>query len=137
VDWVRACVDDEDITAVLADVRAGATCVTVSGLAASARAVFTAAMHDALKRPIVVVTHNALHVQHWTNDLVACLDGQDVYAYPAHESVHAEMSIGSPDVSAARMHTLSTLLQHNPVDWRRGSLSFLRACCARRQYRCE
>ncbi|MBU6145480.1 MAG: transcription-repair coupling factor [Paenibacillaceae bacterium] len=113
MDWVRACVDDEDITAVLADVRAGATCVTVSGLAASARAVFTAAMHDALKRPIVVVTHNALHVQHWTNDLVACLDGQDVYAYPAHESVHAEMSIGSPDVSAARMHTLSTLLQHN------------------------
>jgi transcription-repair coupling factor (superfamily II helicase) len=100
---------DNDFASIVAGVRSGMREQLVSGLAGSSRQVMIAALLTATDRPILVVTHNMFAAQKIADDLIECIDPQQVLLYPAQEMLAAEAAIASPEVMAQRIDALTRL----------------------------
>ncbi|WP_223069055.1 transcription-repair coupling factor [Paenibacillus caui] len=103
---IQAFSKDSDFQSLTAGVEAGMKEQLVSGLSGSSRQVMLAALHEQLKRPLLVVTHNMFSAQKIAEDLQEALSPDQVLLYPANELVAAESAISSPETLAQRIEVL-------------------------------
>jgi transcription-repair coupling factor (superfamily II helicase) len=100
---------EPEIAAVVQGVQAGLKEQMLSGLSNSARSAMIAAMHERLKRPMIVLTHNMFAAQKWVEDLRECISPQDVVTFPANESIVAETLLSNSELVSQRITTLAQL----------------------------
>jgi transcription-repair coupling factor (superfamily II helicase) len=81
------------------------------GLTGTARMLYVAALYQALKRPILVVTHNLNQAQKASEDLQEFLDKDEVLLYPANELVTTEIAIAGHETLGEQVEVLSKLSQ--------------------------
>lgn len=103
----------EDVHSVMAGVEEGLMEQLIAGLSGSSRTVFTAALYEQMKRPILLVTHNLLQAQKLYDDLVNLVDENEVFLFPANELIAAELSIASPELKAQRIEALNYWSTHH------------------------
>ncbi|WP_160725674.1 transcription-repair coupling factor [Bacillus sp. USDA818B3_A] len=97
----------EDVHSIIAGIEEGLKEQLVAGLSGSSRTVLTAAVHEQMNRPIMLVTHNLLQAQKLYDDLVNLLSEKEVFLFPANELIAAELGIASPELKAQRIDTLN------------------------------
>ncbi|MBD2848309.1 transcription-repair coupling factor [Paenibacillus sp. IB182496] len=102
---------DHDFQTVMSGIQQGMREQMVSGLAGSSRQVMTAALHEELRRPLLILTHNMFAAQKIAEDLQEILTPDHVLLYPANELVAAEAAISSPETMAQRIDVLVRLSQ--------------------------
>ncbi|MEC0333774.1 transcription-repair coupling factor [Paenibacillus macerans] len=97
---------DTDFASMVAGVNSGMKEQLLSGLSGSTRQVMLAALHQEVKRPLLVVTHNMFAAQKIYEDLQEALSPDEVLLYPANELVAAESAVSSPETLAQRIEVL-------------------------------
>ncbi|MCP8971178.1 transcription-repair coupling factor [Ectobacillus ponti] len=104
--------ENKEISSVLNGLRDGLKEQLASGMSASARSLLTAAVHQRLKRPQLIVTHNLFQAQKVYEDLVSLVGEKDVWLYPVNELIASEIGIASPELKAQRIEVLNHLTHH-------------------------
>lgn len=108
---LQAFQSDSDFQSIVSGIRSGMREQLVSGLAGSARQVMTAALHQELDRPIIIVTHNLYAAQKIAEDLHEICDRDSVLLYPANELTLIDMAVSSPETVAQRIEVMTRLAQ--------------------------
>ncbi|MBD1372461.1 transcription-repair coupling factor [Hazenella sp. IB182357] len=102
---------DGDFQSTVAGVQQQMKEQVVSGLTGTARMLFTAALYQETKRPVLLITHNLNQAQKAADDLQEFIPKEDVLLYPANELVTTEIAIAGNETLGERLNVLSKLSQ--------------------------
>lgn len=105
-------IDNKEIISIVHGIENGLKEQLVSGMAASSRTLFLAALYEKSKRTQLVVTHNLFQAQKVYDDLVSIVGEKKVLLYPVNELVASEIGVASPELLAQRIDVLNRLA-HN------------------------
>ncbi|WP_243299341.1 transcription-repair coupling factor [Bacillus litorisediminis] len=105
--------EQDDVGSVLEGIREGLEEQLVTGLSGSSRAILMAAVHEHIKRPLIIVTYNLLQAQKLYDDMSSLLPEEYVYLYPANDLIVADFSAASPELKAQRIETLNQMVRGN------------------------
>ncbi|TBL69021.1 transcription-repair coupling factor [Paenibacillus thalictri] len=106
---IQAFSEDADFQTVVSGIRSGIREQLIAGLTGSSRQVMIASLVAELKIPVLIVTHNMFSAQKIVEDLMECLDADQVLLFPAHELMAAESATASPEMLAQRIDALTKL----------------------------
>ncbi|MDR3189578.1 MAG: transcription-repair coupling factor [Lactobacillaceae bacterium] len=82
----------------------------ITGVTGSARAVTYAALHQATKQPMILVSDSQFHADQLYEDISGILGDDHVALFPAEETIGAEVAVASLDIQLARVQALHLLL---------------------------
>ncbi|MCM3791141.1 transcription-repair coupling factor [Domibacillus indicus] len=100
---------NDEAKSIIDGMEAGMKEQLAAGLSGSLRAVFAAAAHRKLQKPVMIVTYNMLQAQKLYDDMVQFVPEDEVYLYAANELIAAEISVASPELRAQRIEMLNHL----------------------------
>jgi transcription-repair coupling factor (superfamily II helicase) len=83
----------------------------VAGLTGTARMLYVAALHQEIKRPVLLVTHNLNQAQKAAEDLQEMIPKEEVLMYPANELVTTEIALAGQETLGEKVDVLSRLSQ--------------------------
>jgi transcription-repair coupling factor (superfamily II helicase) len=86
----------------------------LTGIAGSARTLFTASLLKEKQQPIIVVTQNTYHANQLVADLTGLVSEDQLFVFETNDMIHAEMAIASPEARAERVQALDFLLSEKP-----------------------
>lgn len=101
----------EDVYSVIEGIHSGLSEQLISGLSGSSRSLFSALIHEAVQRKVLIVTHQLNHAQQLYEDLLEFSEAKDVFLYPVNELLASELAIASPELLSQRMDALNAWIQ--------------------------
>ena len=101
---------NDEAESIISGMEAGMKEQLAAGLSGSLRAVFAAAAHRKLQKPVMIITYNMLQAQKLYDDMVQFVPEEEVYLYSANELIAAEISIASPELRSQRIDMLDHLV---------------------------
>ncbi|SES22925.1 transcription-repair coupling factor (superfamily II helicase) [Gracilibacillus ureilyticus] len=101
----------EDIYSIIEGVNTGLKEQVIAGLSGSARSLFSALIHEAISKKVLIVTHQLTQAQQLYEDLLEFSEGSDIYLYPVNELLASELAIASPELLAQRIESLTSWLK--------------------------
>ncbi|OAB42734.1 transcription-repair coupling factor [Paenibacillus glacialis] len=108
---IEAFSKDPDLKSIASGISVGMKEQLISGLSGSARQIMMASLHEEVKRPLLIVTHNMFSAQKMAEDLQEALSPDQVLLYSANELVAAESAVSSPETLAQRIDVLMKCAQ--------------------------
>ena len=99
--------EKEDIQSLISGVSNGMKEQLVAGLVGPARSMLISTVHEATKRPILLVTHQLLQAEQLYDDLIELVGEERVQLYPVNELIASEIATASPELRSQRIEALN------------------------------
>ncbi|PAD37475.1 transcription-repair coupling factor [Terribacillus sp. 7520-G] len=101
----------DDIQSVINGIKSGMNEQLLTGLSGSARGVLATVLQDAIRRKVILVTHQLTQAQTLYEDILELSAHSNVYLYPVNELLASEIAISSPELRSQRLDALRNWMQ--------------------------
>ncbi len=109
--------EKEDFQSIVKGIADGMKEQLVAGLSGPARSMLASIVHEATKRPVLLITHQLLQAEQLYDDLAELLGETRVHLYPVNELIASEIATASPELRSQRIEALNA--------WSKGEANIL------------
>ncbi|SFK57551.1 transcription-repair coupling factor (superfamily II helicase) [Halobacillus dabanensis] len=103
----------DDIHSIVEGFQSGMREQMVAGLSGASRSLMISLLHESLKRPVIIVTHQLIQAQQLYEDMQELTDAEQVHLYPVNELIASEIAVASPELRSQRIDALSQWLSQD------------------------